>query len=282
MYRGYCMANAGDLAAAVAFNAMVSLVPTVLLLFSIAGLILRNDDVLVPALHASVWAFTPERTHTAIDAILEAREHTGWYGGLSLIGFAWMGSNFVSCLARSMNRIYGVRNRRFVHQRPRDFFVVLLFAIFFLVAAIAATVPTLFVESNVGAFFERYRIATGEGQAISYAVSLLGAVGLFLTLYRILPNANQHLRDVWVGTLTAALLFIILAQVFPIYFRVFGSIDRYDAAFGFVSLLVVWFYLLAHVLLFGTYVNATYQRYRVRRQVARAQSDAEERLAGIA
>jgi uncharacterized BrkB/YihY/UPF0761 family membrane protein len=41
-----------------------------------------------------------------------------------------------------------------------------------------------------------------------------------------------------------------------------GGANRYGAAFGLLTLLVAWFYLLAHVLLFGTYVNATYQRYR--------------------
>ena len=43
LYRGYRTANAGDLAAAVAFNALVALVPTALLLLSIAGFLLRNN-----------------------------------------------------------------------------------------------------------------------------------------------------------------------------------------------------------------------------------------------
>jgi membrane protein len=259
MYRGYTASNAGDLAAAVAFNALIALVPTVLLLFSIAGLILRDDSVLIEAVHASVWAFTPEKAHEAIAAILEARRNTGLYGAISLIGFAWIGSNFVSCLARSMNRVYGVRNRRFVHQRLRDFVVIMLFAVFFLLAAVAAIIPTFFVYQDVNEFFERTKLASGGYQILSYGVSLASAVALFFVLYRIVPNAGQRLRDVWPGTLTAAVLFVAMAQVFPIYFRVFGSIERYGSAFGFVSLLVAWFYLLAHVVLFGTYVNATYQ-----------------------
>jgi membrane protein len=261
MYRGYQQANASDLAAAVAFNALVALVPIVLLLFSVAGLILRNDQVLVETIHASVWAFTPRRTHDALDAILTARNNSGWFGAVSLIGFAWIGTNFVSCLARSMNHVYDVPNRRFVHQRARDFVVITVFAAFFLLAAVAAIIPTLFVKRDLSWFFERWRLASADYQIFSYGVSLAAAIAFFLVLYRVVPNAGQRLRDVWPGTLTAALLFVALAQLFPIYFRVFGAIDRYSTAFGFVSLLVAWFYLLAHVLLFGTYVNATYQRH---------------------
>lgn len=259
MYRGYQTSNASDLAAAVAFNALVALVPIVLLLFSVAGFILRDDGVLVEAVHASVWAFTPKKAHEAIEAILKARRNTGWFGAVSLIGFAWIGTNFVSCLARSFNRVYGVPNRRFVRQRLRDFVVILLFAVFFLLAALAATLPTLFAAYPVNVFFERWRLASAEYQALSYGISILAALLLFLMLYRVVPNAGQHLRDVWPGTLTAAALFVVMAQVFPIYFKVFGTIERYDKAFGFLSLLVGWFYLLAHVLLFGAYVNATYQ-----------------------
>jgi len=258
MYRGYMTANAGDLASAVAFNALVALVPIALLLVSIAGVILRNDTVLIQAVQASVWAFTPEKTHGAIQTILEARRNIGWYSALSLVGFAWIGTNFVSCLARSMNRVYGVRNRRFVHQRGRDFVVIIVFAVLFLLAAVAAMVPTFFVNEQANFFFDRWRLARAEYQVLSYGLSLLAAMLLFLVLYRIVPNAGQRLRDVWPGTLTASMLFVIMVQVFPIYFRIFGS-GNVESLFGLGSLLIGWFYLLAHVLLFGAYVNATYR-----------------------
>ncbi len=270
MYRGYTAANAGDLAAAVAFNALIALVPTVLLLFSIAGLILRDDSVLIEAVHASVWAFTPEKAHEAIAAILEARRNTGLYGAISLIGFAWIGSNFVSCLARSMNKIYAVPNRRFVHQRPRDFAVVVVFAVLALLAAGAAIVPSLFVGRDLDFFFRAWALASARIQILSYALSIAAATALFLVLYRVVPNAGQKLRDVWPGSLTAALLFVLLVQAFPIYVRVIGGVNRYGQAFALVSLLVAWFYVLAHVLLFGTHVNATYQRHRRRARALHA------------
>ena len=71
------------------------------------------------------------------------------------------------------------------------------------------------------------------------------------------------------GTATAASLFVLMAQVYPLYFRLLGGANRYGAAFGLLTLFVAWFYVLAHVLLFGTYVNATHQRRR--RRLARTQ-----------
>lgn len=266
-YRGYRTANAGDLAAAVAFNALVALVPIALLLLSVAGFLLQHDEVFLKALVTTFWVLTPGAAHDALNALTTVKHNGGWFGAASFVGFAWVGTNFVSCLARSMNRIYDVPNRRFVHQRPRDFAVVLVFAVLALLAAGAAILPSLFVGQDLDFFFRAWALASARVQILSYALSIAAATALFFVLYRVVPNAGQKLRDVWPGSLTAALLFVLLVQAFPIYVRVIGGVNRYGQAFALVSLLVAWFYLLAHVLLFGSYVNATYQRHCERRRI---------------
>jgi uncharacterized BrkB/YihY/UPF0761 family membrane protein len=55
-------------------------------------------------------------------------------------------------------------------------------------------------------------------------------------------------------------LFVLLGQAFPLYLRLIGGVNRFGAAFGLLTLLVAWFAVLAHLLLFGCYVNVTYRR----------------------
>ncbi len=138
-----------------------------------------------------------------------------------------------------------------------------------MVALIASTVPTLFVSQDLPVYFQSWSLAAGWYQVLGYAVAFVTTALLFGMLYRVVPNANQRMADVWPGLLTATVLFMVMAQVFPIYLRVLGGANRYGAAFGLLTLLVAWFYLLAHVLLFGTYVNATYQRARRDKQLRR-------------
>jgi len=80
------------------------------------------------------------------------------------------------------------------------------------------------------------------------------------------PNAKQTVWDVWPGALVSAVLFLIVTQVFPIYLRFVGGSNRYGLALGLVSLLVAAFYALAHVILFGAYINATWQHHRHERR----------------
>jgi len=269
-HRGYSQANAGDLAAAIAYNALVSLIPTFLLLLAIAGVVFHRDDVFTTTIYSSAWGLPSGAASDAFEAVIQARRSSTWLGALSLAGFAWTGTGFVSCLARSMNRIYGVPGCGYMCEKRRGFFIILAFAALFLLSLLASTVPTLFVENDLNAYFSRFRLAAGWYQLLGYLVAVVSAGSLFGMLYRVVPNANQKLRDVWPGTLTAAVLFVAMAQGFPIYLRLLGGVNRYGAVFGLLSLLVAWFWVLAHLLLFGTYVNATHQHRRsIARQRAR-------------
>lgn len=267
LINGYQRANAGDLAAAVAFNALVAIVPMLLLLVSVGGLALKQERLMVDFVHAVLWALPQDQAIEAVRAVIAAKQRTPWLAAVSIVGFAWVGANFVSSLARGMNRVYGVANRRFVHQRPRDFLLVLVFALLFILASVAATVPAFFIgrESELNVFFRNSAFASGIVQLVSYGVSIVAATVLFLVIYRVLPNAGQKLRDVWPGTIVAALLLVILLQAFPAYIRAVGGTNRYGQFFGFIPLLVVWFYALAHLLLFGAYVNASFRSHCRRR-----------------
>ena len=264
LYCGYQEANAGDLAAALAYHSLIALIPTFLGLVSIAGLFLQRDDVLRTAIFAAVWAMPLDEARSTLEAILQARRNSGWFGALSLIGFAWVGLGFVTAMGRGINRVYGVPNRRFFHQRWRSFILMVVFAFLFLVAALAAALPSLFVARDLGIYFETWQLASSRVQIFSYLLGFLAAGLMFLVIYRLLPNAGQRLPDIWPGTVVAAALFVVLAQAFPLYIRFSSETNRYVIVFGAGTLLVLWFYFLAHVLLFGAYVNATHQRRRRR------------------
>ena len=83
-----------------------------------------------------------------------------------------------------------------------------------------------------------------------------------------------ELLDVWPGAVVASVLFVIVQQAFPIYLRFVGGSNRYGVALGLLSLMVVAFYAIAHVILFGAYINATWQRHRQSRERLRQRASA--------
>jgi len=199
----------------------------------------------------------------ALEAVLSARHYTGVFGLISLAGFFWIGANFADAVAHCLNRVHGVGDCGYVCTRRKAFGVVIGGAGLFIVAAVAgASTLVAGLESGLRTSVEIAWVRPWLGYVVAFAAALV----LFLLLYRVLPNAGQHLGDVWPGALVAAVLFVLLGQAFPLYLWLVGGANRYGAAFGLVWLLVTWFAALGHVLLFGAYVNATLMRRTGRRR----------------
>lgn len=260
--RGFRDAGAGHLSAILAYNGLVALVPTALLLVSLSGLLLRQDAVMATFVRSAYWALPSDDARQALEAALGARGNSGWFAIASLVGFLWIGSGFAGALNHCFNQVYGVPDGDFIATRRRGLAVLLAFVVLFSAVASAATLPTLFLERDPGPYFETWALAGPRGQVASYALAFVAAAGAFLLIYRLTPNAGQRLKDVWPGALAAAGLFLALGQAFPLYLRLTGGVNRYGAAFGLLTLLLAWFAALAHVLLFGCYVNVSYRRRR--------------------
>lgn len=258
--RGYQEANAGHLAAIVAFNALVALVPTLLLVVSVAGFILHDDVALAVTIDGILAAMPASEARDALEAVLSARRNSGVIGLISLAGFFWIGTNFADALAHCLNRVHRTPDCGYVCTRRKAFAVVLGAAVLFIVAAVASAATFVVVQRTLGD--AESTASAWVGQAIGYAIAFATAAALFLMLYRILPNAGQRTRDVWPGAIVAALLFVLLSQIFPLYLWIVGGMNRFGAVFGLVWLLVTWFAALGHVFLFGAYVNATTMRRR--------------------
>ena len=280
LYRGYVQKSAGDLAASVAYHALIAMLPMFFLVISVAGYFLRNDQEVLDAAFRVINEIFPAGS-VATDAFqqaVDARQNSGWLGLISVVGFAWAGTGFVSSLARNLNRIYGVRGSGYFSEKRRGFVVILLFAFFFIVSSLLPIVTTFFVNQDLPEPLQRFILASTTGQLIAYGLSYASAVVLFLVIYRILPNAGQRFWDVLPGTLIAAALFLVMTQIFPIYIRLIGGVGRYGQVLGFITLIVASLYFLAHVMLFGGFINWNVQRkLRQRRHARQLRREAKER-----
>ncbi len=269
MITGYRETHAQDLAASVAYYALLAIVPTILALVSIIGLVLRTEDGYRQAIDLVLWVVPEGLTTEGISALPRLRDRSGAFGLASLVGFLWIGSTFFAALGRAMNRVYDVPDWSPVQQRLRGLIGVIAFSLLFIVSVVAAIVPTVVLgidERTLPLGLERWKLFTGIYQALSYLVAVVVAMALFAVIFRIVPAAGQKLDDVLPGAVVIGVAFVVLAQAFPLYLRIVRGWNLIGGTAGLLSLVLVWFYLLAHLFLFGAYINSTWQRHRQERQ----------------
>ncbi len=269
---GYRRVNAGDLAAALAFNAMMAIVPTILLLITVAGVLLRSDELYRETVLTTQWLLPAGMSQDSTEALIGVRNRSGLFGLASFAGFLWVGASFFACLGRTMNSVYAVESPPPVQQRVRGFVIVVAFAVLFIVTVVAAFLPSLFAGFSAAELpinLTSSLLSRGIYQVASYAVAMLTAMILFGMLFRVVPNAGQRIGDVLPGTVVIATAFVLLVQVFPLYFRATGNLGGLGSTSAFLPLLLIWFYILAHLMLFGAFINASYQQFRRRERTVR-------------
>jgi membrane protein len=248
-------------AAAIAYYALLSLFPFLLLLISVLGALSSSAEA-----RAATLSFVLRYFPTRIDFVasqLQALQRTqvplGVVGGLALI---WAALGFFSAVTSAVNHAWRVEKQRGYLKHKLVAFIMLCTAC----GVLASTMILFSAAQVVGAhwFFEiatRYpSLLTLRSLGVNWAATaaLIVSVGL---IFYFVPNAKVRFRDVWVGAVLTGLLWRAAFAGFSWYVR---DLSRYSihGSIGAVVIFLVWMYISALILLYGVEFTAAYSRLR--------------------
>ncbi len=260
----YADDNLPNWAAAVAFHTFYSLFPVLLSLWTLVGIVLQDDARLALLANTLRQTFPGGVSEDLVAVLQSTRANAGLFGLLSTAGLLYSASAVFGSLETAFNGLYRVPNRGFVQQKLMATGLLVLFTMLLLLSLAAASaaegVRALLEEAAAWLAWtpwEAALVTLGEWVgALGWTVSTGWACLFFLVLYATVPNCRLGLGRVWPGAAVAALLFLAITQVFPLYLHYLGQFDRYGAVFALALLLLTWFYFLAHTILIGAAVNA--------------------------
>lgn len=92
---------------------------------------------------------------------------------------------------------------------------------------------------------------------ISNVISMGAVLLLFSIIFKVLPDAELKWRDVFVGALFTAILFLIGKYLINLYLSRSSTVSAYGAA-GAVVLIILWVYYSAFILYFGAEFTKVY------------------------
>lgn len=258
--------NTFEIGAALAFYAIFSVAPVMVLAFTAASLVLGPE--------AAQGRLTKEIESTAGHTVAVAVQATARYtyrsgSGvpatvLSIIFFGFGATGFFSQLQSALNAIWevkpkpGRRLRGILRDRLGSFLAVLgtstlLLAALLVTAAISALSRFLPTSSTLQGI-PLWRVVTF---VISWAFLTL-AVAL---VYRVLPDVKIAWRDIWVGAGATGLLFLLGNHLIGWYLAVAGVTSVYGAA-GSIVIVLLWVYYSSQAVLFGAEFTRVYAKYR--------------------
>ena len=258
------MVNSNDLthAASIAYYALLSFFPFLLLVFSLLGSVTDDENDRIAVL-TFVFRYFPTQldfVNNQLLAFRETRVELGVAGALALI---WASLGVFGAVTSGVNEAWGVE-----HQR--SFWKHRMVSFLMLVAAGGVTILGLLLvgaievaqASSFGVMLARFGwLAVLQTLTADYLATVLLIVGVGLVYYFI-PNAKTRFKDVWVGAALTGVLWRLAFDGFSWYIAGNTSLTEIHGSIAAVIVFLLWVYVSSIILMYGVEFTAAYARLR--------------------
>ena len=245
------------MASAIAYIALFSLFPLILLSISIASfsfgpamdqhITLQRLEFVAPALSQLLGQ--------NVDAIIRARAPVT---GFALLSLVWSASTIFYTLTHTLNAIWHNQQRRPAWKRRG---IAILSVLVFVG-------PTLFLISFAGSVIANLHFWLPNqilpiGDGVSLTLTILLDIVLFMVLYMLLPHGTSSWREVLPGAIGAGFFWESAKRIFLSFVATYISIT--NLVYGTVAAIIAflfWSYLSSLIFIFGAYLSVSYWEHK--------------------
>lgn len=248
--------NAPRLGASLAYYALLSIAPLLILLVALCALVFNRTTVETDLL-ADVRDVAGYAEAQTLKTFLDnaQRPSTGMLAAaIALVTLLFGASGVFVELRDSLNLIWDAPKarsasalREFVRQRLNSFLMVLGLGLLVLISLIVSAAATV-VEKFFAPSFPLHLSIFGH--VANHGVSLIALFVLFAMLFKFVPAVRIRWQDVMPGAVLTAILFELGKALLALYIGTTGVGSAYGAAGSLVAL-IVWVYYSAQILFFG-------------------------------
>jgi membrane protein len=265
-FRGWNRADASMHAAAIAYAALFSLAPLVVLIFGAVRSFMSTQrllNLISTTIPGPVGMALRQLAEQVIDN-QEPISANPWVVAITLLMLAFGASRLFLQLRHSLNWMYSLARKP--QHFGRNTLNNVLDRIFGAVLVIAVGLGfVLIIMASLGLGIFGGGQGTGDVRSplslSSLAVSYVVNAVIFALLFKYVPQATVRWRDVLPGALVTALLYFVGNVGVGIYFVFSHSVLRYGAA-SFVLVLLFWVYIVSLIVLFGAKFTEEYAALR--------------------
>jgi membrane protein len=252
------------LSSSLAYYAIFSLAPLLVIVISMAGLVF-GEEAARGQLSQEIATLAGKGAGEAIQSAVQssaAQKSTGVVATIMSTALLLFGASTVFAeLKDALNAIWGVAvkpGRPFftlVHDRFFSFSIVLAMGFLLLVSLIISV-----LLAALGSYMSgRFQLPSAVWQTWDFVISFAVVSALFAMIFKLLPNVLLRWHDVWLGAIATSLLFTLGKFVIGYYLATSSIASSFGAA-GSVVIVLAWIYYSACILFFGAEITKGYAR----------------------
>jgi membrane protein len=239
----------------VAYNLLLSVLPLALIALFIGGQVLQSGSVEQHVLEDLRRLFPDAAESSLTDLTQGLQDYSAQLGIAALVASVWIGLSFWGALDTAFCRIYHLPCRKWAEQK-RFALAMLLVVLLFALATVA--IPTLQSVLVSGAANLPFGLTSLHGLffAATIVAGLALLFGCLCIIYWAVPKGSIPWRAIWPGAVGATLAITIVDYAFPLYLSNVSSAAKIGTTLVFIAIVLLWFYVLAIIVLSGAVINA--------------------------
>ena len=245
--------------AAIAFYAITSLAPVLLIVIAVAGLI-YGQEAAQNAISGQFSALMGKQAADLLESVIASASEESSGVLATIIGMVTLiatASGVFGEMQAALNTIWKTRSRgtiltRLVRARIASLGLVGALGFLLIVSLAVSAGLTAFAS-----YLDKLPVGALLLSGLNFAISLLPFAVLFGAIYKVLPDRTLQWKDVIVGALITSVLFNIGKTFIGWYLGSSAIASSYGAAGGLIVLLL-WVYYSAQIFLFGAEFTKIY------------------------
>jgi membrane protein len=250
------------LAGAVAYYALLSIVPLLILIVIALSHVVDQGELLQTLGRYLEWLI-PGQSKAIVQELsnfVAHREFIGWVLGITMLFFS---SLAFTVLESAMSVIFvhrvSTRKRHYLISALLPYLYILSLGVGMLLVTLVAGSLQAIGQESVELFGHRWSLH-GVSGVLLYLLGLAGEIFVLTSVYLVMPVGRLRVSHALIGGVTAALLWEITRHVLVWYF---ATLSQVSVVYGSLTTSIVVLFSLeigATLLLFGAQVIAEYER----------------------
>lgn len=250
------------LAGAVAYYALLSIVP--LLILMLIGLSHIADPVeLLETLERYLEWLLPGQSHALVTELARFLNNRGVIGWVLAITMIFFSSLAFTVLENAMSVIFvhrvAIRRRHFLVSAILPYCYILVLSVGLLIVTVVAGGLQTIGERHLEVLGHDWSLDRLSGTLL-YLLGFIGEILLLTSIYLVMPVGRLSVRHALVGAIFAAVLWEISRHVLVWYFSTLSQVGRVYGSLTTAIVVLLSLEIAATLLLFGAQIIADFER----------------------
>lgn len=261
------------LAAGLAFNIIVYLIPLILIAVFIVNLVFDNQDISI-AIEDILMDLLPPTDeankiiHTVIQEVTETFSHSKVFGFIGIGVLLWLSSLLVSSLRYSLNTIFELKSPKiYFFYKLKD--IIITIGITILIFLYSYAVPIVSIASEVIAYYFPEFLQNFAASVFVMVASVITSFLMFLFIFRIVPNNELPRKVVITSTIICVISIELARNIFAWYLTDIASYGKFYGTYAVIVSMAIWIYYSSLIILLSAEISKLwYDRKRLKNQKA--------------